>query len=205
MTGIVGVLLAGGRSLRMGGTEKSFAPLDGRPLIAHVAGRFRPQVDRLVVNANGDPARFADLGLPVVADADDSHDGPLAGMLAGFAWAHANVPEAPWLATVAADTPFIPHDLVARLKAASDDAETIRLAASRGRIHQVIGLWPTGLREDLAGWLGSGPSKAVRAWLDTRPHVAVEFELRAGVDPFFNINTPEDLEKANVPFFESGR
>jgi molybdopterin-guanine dinucleotide biosynthesis protein A len=197
MTAIVGVLLAGGRSQRMGGTDKSLAPLGGRPLIAHAAERLRPQVDRLVVNANGDPARFAGLGLPVVPDADSDHAGPLAGMLAGLEWALANAPGLGWVATVAADTPFIPRNLVARLLAASSDDGTIRLAASKGRLHQVVGLWPSGLRDDLTDWLGSGRSRAVRDFLATRAHVAVDFEA-AFADPFFNINTPADLEQART-------
>ena len=202
---IVGVLLAGGLSRRMSGGDKSFALLDGRPLIVYVAERLLRQVDTLIVNANGDPARYAALGLPVVADRDDSHGGPLFGILAGMDWARANAPAATTIATVAIDTPFIPLDLVPRLAAASDDAATIRLAASGGRTHQVIGLWPVELREALERWLAEGKSRAVRDWLGTRRHIATAFDLRAGVDPFFNINTPEDLDRAQTSFFESGR
>ena len=193
---VVGVLLAGGRSERMGGADKTLIELGGKPLIAHAAGRLRPQVDRLVVNANGDAARLAFLELPVVTDADSGYSGPLAGVLAGMDWALANAPSARWIATVAVDTPFIPSDLVATLHAASGDATTIRLAASNGRMHQVIGLWPTDLRADLAAWLQSGPSKAVRDFLSTTPHIAVDFDTRAGLEPFFNINTPDELARA---------
>ena len=193
---VVGVLLAGGRSERMGGEDKSLIALGGKPLIAHAAARLRPQVDRLVVNANGDPARFAFLELPVVPDADGGYSGPLAGILAGMDRALADAPAAQWIATVAVDTPFVPSDLVATLLAASSDVGTIRLAASNGRLHQVIGLWPAALRNKLAAWLQSGPSKAVRDFLATQPHLAVDFDTRAGLEPFFNINTPEDLERA---------
>ena len=192
---VVGVLLAGGRSERMGGEDKALIDLGGKPLIAHAAARLRPQVDYLVVNANGDPSRFAFLDLPVVPDADGGYAGPLAGMLAGMTWA-ANAPGAQWLATVAVDTPFIPSDLVATLLAASSSTDTIRLAASNGRTHHVIGLWPTAIRDDLSAWLQSGPSKAVRDFLSTKPHIAVDFDTRAGLEPFFNINTPEDLARA---------
>jgi len=201
---VVGVLLAGGRSERMGGADKSLADLGGKPLIAHAAGRLRPQVDRLVVNANGDAARFAFLELPVVTDGDGGYSGPLAGILAGMDWALPNAPSARWIATVAVDTPFIPSDLVATLHAASGDAATIRLAASNGRTHQVIGLWPTTLRDDLSAWLQSGPSKAVRDFLSTRPHIAVDFDTRAGLEPFFNINTPDDLVRARGMLTDTG-
>ena len=201
---IVGVLLAGGRSERMAGEDKSLIDLGGKPLIAHAAGRLRPQVDRLVVNTNGDAARFAFLELPVVPDADGGYSGPLAGLLAGMDWTLANAPGTQWIVTVAVDTPFIPSDLVATLLAASRDAATIRLAASNGRMHQVIGLWPTALRDDLPAWLQSGPSKAVRDFLSTKPHIAVDFDTRAGLEPFFNINTPEDLARARGMLTDTG-
>jgi molybdopterin-guanine dinucleotide biosynthesis protein A len=201
---VVGVLLAGGRSERMGGEDKSLIALGGKPLIAHAAARLRPQVDRLVVNANGDAARFAFLELPVVPDADGGTSGPLAGILAGIDWTLANAPDVSWIATVAVDTPFIPFDLVATFLAASSDAGTIRLAASNGRLHQVIGLWPAALRNNLAAWLQSGRSNAVRDFLATQPHTAVDFDTRAGLEPFFNINTPEDLERARGMLIDTG-
>jgi molybdopterin-guanine dinucleotide biosynthesis protein A len=201
---VVGVLLAGGRSERMGGADKSLIDLGGKPLIAHAAGRLRPQVDRLVVNANGDAARFAFLELLVVPDADGGYSGPLAGILAGMDWALANAPSARWIATVAVDTPFIPSDLVATLHAASGDAATIRLAASNGRTHQVIGFWSTAIRDDLSAWLQSGPSNAVRDFLATQPHTAVDFDTRAGLEPFFNINTPDDLARARGMLTDTG-
>lgn len=193
---IVGVLLAGGRSRRMGGGDKSLILLGDKPLIAHAADRLAPQVERLIVNANGNPARFASLGLPVVADANADRAGPLAGILAGIEWTRANAPSARWIATVAADTPFVPRDLVARLLSASDDDATIRLAASNGRMHQVIGLWPTSLGDDLSRWLASGQSRAVRDWAECRAYKSVDFAASGGFDPFFNINTAEDLAVA---------
>ena len=202
---VAGVILAGGKSERMGGADKSLALLEGTPLIAHVAERLASQVERIVISANGDPARYDFLHLPVIADADGSQSGPLAGILAGMNWASANLSAADWLMSVAADTPFIPHDLVTRLAAASDDPATVRVAQSAGRLHQVITLWPIASANELAAWLAAGKPRAVRAWLDTRPTVAVPFDLFVGVDPFFNINTPDDLAKAETPFLESGR
>jgi molybdopterin-guanine dinucleotide biosynthesis protein A len=201
---VVGVLLAGGRSERMGGEDKSLIELGGKPLIAHAAARLRTQVDRFVVNANGDPARLAFLQQPVVPDADGGYSGPLAGILAGMDWTLANAPAARWIATIAVDTPFIPSDLVATLLAASSDVGTIRLAASNGRTHRVIALWPVSLRDDLAAWLQSGPSKAVHDFLAARPHIAVDFDTRAGLEPFFNINTPADLARAREMLIDTG-
>src|SRR5690242_6663170 len=109
---VVGVILAGGQSRRMGGTDKAFLPLAGRPLIAHVIERLRPQVDAVVVNSNGDPARFADFGLEVIADAIGGFQGPLAGILTGMQWARRHARNARWIATAAADTPFLPRDVV---------------------------------------------------------------------------------------------
>jgi molybdopterin-guanine dinucleotide biosynthesis protein A len=193
---VVGVLVAGGRGRRMGGADKSLILLGGKTLIAHAAERLGPQVDRLIVNANGDPSRFAALALPVVADYDDAYSGPLAGILAGMEWARGNLPDAGWIATVAADTPFVPPDLVVRLLGASNDGGTIRVAASNGKLHWVIGLWPVSVAGDIGQWLESGGSKAVRDFLADRPHVAVEFPAEGSLDPFFNINTPEDLARA---------
>ncbi len=200
---VVGVLLAGGRSERMG-VDKALADLGGKTLAARAAERLKPQVDRLVLNANGDPSRFAALDLPVVPDADGGGSGPLAGIRAGLAWAHANVPSAAWIATLPADTPFAPTDLVAHLKAATGDGGTIRVAASNGQTHYTIALWPAILAVDLAEWLDAGHSRAVHDFLAARPHIAVDFDTRAGLEPFLNINTPEDLARARALMVETG-
>lgn len=202
---VVGVILAGGRSERMEGADKSLAQLDGRPLIAHVAERLAPQVHRLIISANGDPTRFAHLNFPVVADADASQSGPLAGILAALKWAETNVPEASWLVSVPTDTPFLPTDLVARLLAAAEDTGTVRVASSGGRVQQVVALWPLALATDLSHWLAAGRSRAVRAWLDTRHVSVVPFPMAMGIDPFLNINTPQDLERAELPYLEASR
>jgi molybdopterin-guanine dinucleotide biosynthesis protein A len=198
----VGVLLAGGRSSRMDGEDKSLKPLGGRPLIGHVVAKLRPQVGALVINANGDAARFADLDLPVVPDRDANFAGPLAGLLVGMDWAHANHPAARWVVTAACDTPFFPSDLVARLHgAALETGADIALAASGGQSHFVFGLWAVKLASDLATTLAEGRRK-VQDWIERHPYTAVEFEPvdldGVMLDPFFNINTPGDLAVAEA-------
>jgi molybdopterin-guanine dinucleotide biosynthesis protein A len=199
---VVGVLFAGGLSRRMGGGDKSLRLLAGRPMIAHAIEGLRPQVDALAINANGDPGRFAAFGLPVVADRDADFAGPLAGLLAGIDWARENHPGAGHVATAACDTPFFPGDLVTRLRAAAlaQDA-AIAIASSEGQGHFVFGLWPVALADDLAAYLAEGRRK-VQDWIERHPHASVEFApVRVGgaaVDPFFNVNTPEDLARAEA-------
>jgi molybdenum cofactor guanylyltransferase len=192
---IAGVLLAGGQSQRMGGGDKCLRPLAGRPILAHVIERVRPQVTALVLNANGDPARFAAFGLPVVADDITGFVGPLAGVLAGLDWAAANVPDATYVASFATDAPFLPRDLVAAFRQAMRmGIYDLACAASDGRTHPVFGLWPLAVREDLRSALGSGVRK-VDQWTAGYRLVEVEFPA-APIDPFFNANRPEDLEEA---------
>lgn len=197
---IVGVVLAGGRSTRMGGHEKALLDLAGRPMLAHVIARVAPQVARLAINANGDPARLVPFGLPVVADTVEGHAGPLAGLLAGLEWARAEMPDVRAVLTVAADTPFLPADLVARLEAASARGSAIVLARSAAGLHPVIGLWPVTLAEDLAAWLSDPENRKVRRFVDRHPSadlVFADLEIAgAAVDPFFNVNTPGDLAAA---------
>jgi molybdopterin-guanine dinucleotide biosynthesis protein A len=194
---IAGVILAGGASRRMGGGDKSLQPLGGRLLLAHVVDRLRPQVAGLVLNANGDRARFAAFGLPVVADATAVLAGPLAGLLAGMTWAREARARWPWIATMPADTPFFPADFVARLSAAITGERTIAVARSRGEIHPVAALFPTALADDIATRLASSDDRSVKAWLATQSTVAVDFpDTASGGDPFFNLNTPEDLAEA---------
>lgn len=206
---IVGVLLAGGQSRRMGGGDKCLLPLAGKPLLIHVIERLRPQVSGLVLNANGDPARFSDFGLPVVADPVEGFAGPLAGVLAGFDWARENAPDARWIVTAASDTPFFPKDLVARLLAATGGGyPAIALAASNGRQHPVFGLWPTVLADDLRAALAGGTRK-VLDWTGRHPTFTAEFEpVVVGsrtLDPFFNANRPDDLAEAEALLLETAR
>jgi molybdopterin-guanine dinucleotide biosynthesis protein A len=192
---IAGVLLAGGQSQRMGGGDKCLRPLAGRPILAHVIERARPQVTALVLNANGDPARFAAFGLPVIADDITGFAGPLAGVLAGLDWAAATVPDATHVASFATDAPFLPRDLVPAFRQAMRmGIYELACAASDGRTHPVFGLWPVVLREDLRSALTSGLRK-VDQWTAGYRLVEVEFPA-APIDPFFNANRPEDLEQA---------
>jgi molybdenum cofactor guanylyltransferase len=197
---IVGLLLAGGQSRRMGGGDKGMLPLGDKPMLAHVIDRLSPQVDRLVINANGDPIRFEAFQLPVVADSLDGFQGPLAGVLAGLKWAKANASKATHVASVSTDAPFVPLDLVARLDEGRTTENTlIALAASGGHLHPVIGLWPIDLADDLEQALADGVRK-VLAWTDRHGVATVSFsDLEIGgeaIDPFFNANTPEDLDVA---------
>lgn len=192
---IAGVLLAGGQSQRMGGGDKCLRLLAGKPILAHVIERARPQVAALVLNANGNPARFAGFGLPVVADEIAGFAGPLAGVLAGLDWAKANLPGVTHVASFATDAPFLPRDLVKALREGMrEGAYEMACAASDGRAHPVFGLWPLALRDDLHRALESGLRK-VDQWTSRYRLVEVEFPA-APVDPFFNANRPEDLAEA---------
>lgn len=195
---VVGLLLAGGLSRRMGGGDKSLRPLGGRPLLEHVIERLRPQVAALVLNANGDPARFSRFGMPVVADSIPDFAGPLAGVLAGLDWAAANRPDCSHIVSVATDAPFLPGNLVSRLCDAIEEAGAeLACAASGGQPHPVIGLWPVRLRDDLRHALVIEGIRKVDVWTARHRLATVPFPERIpGVDPFFNANRPEDLDRA---------
>ena len=195
---IVGLLLAGGLSRRMGGGDKALLPLAGRTLIDHVIDRVRPQVAALVLNANGEPARFARFGLPVVADSIADFAGPLAGILAGLDWTAANRPDCAHIVSVATDAPFLPVDLVARLaRGMAKAGAELACAASGGQMHPVIGLWPVNLREALREAVVAEGIRKVDQWTARYRLAAVAFpDETPGVDPFFNANRPEDLDRA---------
>ncbi|WP_298858150.1 molybdenum cofactor guanylyltransferase MobA [uncultured Sulfitobacter sp.] len=193
-----GVILAGGQATRMGGGDKGLRMLGGQSLLARVEARLAPQVDRLALNANGNAARFADMGLPVIADSIEGFAGPLAGVLAGMDWAASLGAET--IVTAAADTPFFPCDLVPQLLLASEGmVHPLVLAATpdaqRGTArHPTFGLWPVALRDDLRVALASGLRKVV---LWTQKHDGRE-AMFPQVDAFFNVNTPEDLARAEA-------
>jgi molybdenum cofactor guanylyltransferase len=190
---IVGLLLAGGQSRRMGGGDKALRPLGGIPLLDRVIERLRPQVETLVLNANGDPTRFGRYALPVVADGLPGFAGPLAGVLTGLEWAAAHRPDCPYLASVATDAPFLPRDLVARLAAGCEAAQAdLACAASGGRSHPVFGLWPVRLRQDLRQALVEEGIRKVDLWTARHKLATVPFSDQP-VDPFFNANHPEDF------------
>jgi molybdopterin-guanine dinucleotide biosynthesis protein A len=193
---IAGLLLAGGLSRRMGGGDKSLRLLDGRPLLAWAIERLAGQVAALVVNANGDPERFASFGLPVVADSVPDFAGPLAGVLAGLDWAAATHADCDYVASVATDAPFLPRDLVARLLEARREAGAdLACAASGGRAHPVFALWPVRLRADLRQAVVEEGIRKVDTWTARHRLVTVPFADQP-VDPFFNLNRPEDLDTA---------
>jgi molybdenum cofactor guanylyltransferase len=196
MSGVVGVLLAGGLSRRMGGGDKTLRLLGGRPLLQHVIDRMRPQVTTLILNANGDSARFAPFGLPVVADSVPGFAGPLAGILAGLDWAPEHHPGCAYVVSVATDAPFLPADLVSRLRDGLERAGAdLACAASDGQPHPVIGLWPVALREELRHALIAEGVRKVDQWTGRYRLATVDFPIRP-IDPFFNANRPEDLERA---------
>ncbi len=203
----LGVILAGGLATRMGGGDKGLLSLGGQSLMARVIDRLSPQVRQIALNANGDGARFDDFGLPVIPDSIEGFAGPLAGVLAGLDWAAEQ--EATAIVTVAADTPFFPHDLVARLVAASDgqshplvlattpkSGDEVLKSGGKGRVnrHPTFGLWPVALRDDLRAALTGGLRKVV-LWTDQQGGREALFEAEP-FDPFFNVNTPDDLARA---------
>jgi molybdopterin-guanine dinucleotide biosynthesis protein A len=202
---VVGVLLAGGQSRRMGGGDKALRLLGGVPLLQHVIERLRPQVEALVLNANGDPRRFADFGLPVVPDSIPDFAGPLAGVLAGLDWAAARRPDCSHLVSAATDAPFLPRDLVARLISEMEGAGAdLACAASAGQAHPVIGLWPVRLREDLRRAVTEEAVRKVDLWT-ARHRLAIAHFSSEPIDPFFNANRPEDLNVADALLRAVGR
>lgn len=194
---IAGVLLAGGQSRRMGGGDKCLLPLGGKPILAHVIERARPQVAALALNANGDAARFREFGLPVIADSVAGFAGPLAGVLAGLDWAAASVPGVTHLASFATDAPFLPRDLVPRLVAALDGRHELAAAASNGRTHPVFGLWPVTIRDALRRALVEEGVRKVDVFTQRYTLEVVDFPV-GEIDPFFNTNHQDDLEAARL-------
>lgn len=192
----LGVILAGGLARRMGGGDKPMREIGGRAILDHVVERISPQCDGLILNANGDPSRFATFGLPVVADTVGGNPGPLAGVLAALDWAAENRPSLGWVVSIAGDCPFLPRDLVSCLQQARRDAHaTLAVAASGGRTHPVIGLWKVALRGDLRHALVEEDMRKIDRWTARYPLATVEWPVEP-VDPFFNANTVEDLSEA---------
>ena len=189
------VVLAGGLARRMGGGDKPLRAVAGRPLLDHLLARLRPQVAQVVLNANGDPARFAAYGLPVIADTLPDHPGPLAGILAALDHAAAEHPDLPWVLSVTGDSPFIPPDLAEGLHAARAAAGLpLACARSDGQTHPPIGLWPVALRAELRAALLAGERKIDR-WTARFGCAHADWPT-SPFDPFFNANTPEDLDAA---------
>ena len=192
---IAGLILAGGLSSRLGGGDKCLLELAGKPLLRHVIDRICSQVGTLALNANGDPARFAAFGLPVLPDTVAGYPGPLAGVLAGLEWIKAQAPLGR-LATVAGDTPFFPHDLIRQMAAAAGKTpEAVVIAGAAGREHPTFALWPADTAAPLRAYLHAGGRKALD-FIHAHPFIRVDFPASGGRDPFFNINTPQDMAEA---------
>jgi molybdopterin-guanine dinucleotide biosynthesis protein A len=193
----VGVVLAGGQARRMGGGDKTRIRVGGMTILERVLARIAPQCARLVLNAAGDAARFADSGLAVIADSVPDHAGPLAGVLAGLDWAASEAPEIAWLVSLPGDCPFLPRDLVARLHQARLAAGgQIACAASGERRHPVVALWPVALRADLRRAVTEEGLRKVDQWSARYRRGVAEWPVTP-VDPFFNINTPEEAAEAD--------
>jgi molybdopterin-guanine dinucleotide biosynthesis protein A len=192
----LGVLLAGGLARRMGGGDKPMRTIGGRTILERVIARLKPQCSGLILNANGDPARFAAFGLQVVADDVPGFPGPLAGILAALDWTAANRPEVEWVLSAAGDCPFLPRDLVARLHdARARDNAQLAVAASDDQVHPVIGLWRVALRGELRNALVVEDLRKIDRWTARYP-LATETWPTEPLDPFFNANTVEDIAEA---------
>lgn len=194
----LGVLLAGGLARRMGGGDKPLREVGGRTLIARAIDRIAPQCVGLVLNANGDPQRFAGFGLPVVADTVEGFAGPLAGILAALEWVAAHRPGIGWVLSIATDSPFLPRDLVARLHAARAEADLpLACARSGDQTHPVVGLWPVTLAAELRHALVVEDMRKIDRWT-ARHGIAEAIWPVEPYDPFFNANRPEDLAEAEA-------
>jgi len=193
----LGAILAGGLARRLGGGDKALRTVGRDTVLARLVERMAPQVARLILNANDDPLRFEDLDLPVVADGLPGHLGPLAGVLAALDWVALCEPAIEWVVTVPGDAPFLPRDLVPRLQAARDRGRaTLACAASGGRTHPVVALWPVSIRDELRHAVAVDGTRKIDAFTGRYPSIAVEWPT-VPVDPFFNVNTPEDLAEAD--------
>jgi molybdenum cofactor guanylyltransferase len=196
MTKVPGVLLAGGLARRMGGGDKPMRQIGGRTILERVIARLARQCDGLILNANGDPARFAAFGLPVVADGVADFPGPLAGILAALDWTAASRPDVSLMLSAAADCPFLPRDLVARLHQAlvAENAQ-LAVAASDGQSHPVIGLWSVALRDELRHSLVVEDIRKIDRWTARYRLATVTWPTKP-LDPFFNANTMDDIAEA---------
>jgi len=193
---VVGVLLAGGLSRRMGGGFKCLRLIDGVPILDLVVDRAKPQVSSLLLNVNGDPKLFQNYDLPIIQDVIDGYVGPLAGILSGMEWVAVHKPDCLWLVSFATDAPFIPRDLVNRLLHSVEVKNgEIACAISNNRTQPVFALWPVKLRHDLRQAIVDGNIRKIEAWTSQYRVVLVEFDTQT-YDPFFNANHREDIEEA---------
>jgi molybdenum cofactor guanylyltransferase len=194
----LGLVLAGGLARRMGGGDKALIEIGGVPILDRVLVRLKPQCTGVILNANGDPRRFAAYNLPVIPDDVAGFAGPLAGILAALDWAAANMPAIEWVISAPGDSPFLPQDLVDRLHAARiAENRMLACATSGGWRNPVVGLWPVSLRADLRHALVKEDQRKVDAWT-ARHGIATAAWPDQPVDPFFNVNTPDDHARAEA-------
>ena len=194
----LGVILAGGLARRMGGGDKTMRAIAGRPILDHVIERLAPQCASLILNANGDPARFDAWGLPVVPDNVPDFAGPLAGVLAALDWTALHHPAIEWVVSVAGDCPFLPRDLVARMQAERTAMQAeLAVAASGDQSHPVVGLWKVSLRDELRHALVVEECRKIDRWTARYRLVTTQWPVTP-VDPFFNANTPDDVAQAEA-------
>jgi len=193
---VVGVILAGGLAKRMGGGDKCLLPLAGKSLLQRTIERAQPQVSQLLLNANGNSLRFARSRLPVVADSNPNNLGPLAGIHAGFVWMQVNTPKLEWLMSFASDSPFFPRDIADTMLAAAITKEKrLVVATSNLRVHPVFSLWHVSLASKISAQLITGEAPRLQEWISASEPLEINFSAE-GYDPFFNINTPQDLYAA---------
>lgn len=194
----IGVVLAGGRSSRMGQQDKAFCQLGQQCLIETVIGRVMPQVDELIINTNSEQPAYRALGLPIIKDCADGQLGPLVGILSAMEWIAAQRPQCHWLASFSVDTPFVPLDTVDKLFPAIEREQTLLASVrSEQRTHPVIGLWSLQLRGDLREQLLHHQMRKVDRWTARHGVAIVDFDAEP-VDPFFNVNTPDELDTARA-------
>ena len=194
----MGVILAGGLSRRMGGGDKPLLTIGERTLLQCVAERLTPQCETVILNANRNPTRFEGMNLPVVPDSIAGHPGPLAGILAALDWAATHHEALEWVVSVPGDTPFIPPDLVQQLQEARQKAgRPLACAASGGQVHFAVGLWPVSLRRDLRRVLVETDMRSIRDWAQLHGYAQASWPA-VPLDPFFNVNRPDDLDHARA-------
>lgn len=193
----LGLILAGGLARRMGGGDKGLIKIGGQTILDRALSRMTPQCMRVIISANGDPSRFSFTGLPVVPDEIPDFAGPLAGILAGLDWAAANAPDTEYVVSAPGDCPFLPRELVQRLEEARKKSDQPLACAKSGDWrHPVVGLWPVALRSDLRHALLEEDLHKIEVWT-ARHGVAIAEWPDTPIDPFFNVNKPEDAARAN--------
>lgn len=200
--GIIGVILAGGLARRLGRVDKAFVRLGQTNLLQRAIDICEPQCSQIIINANGDPDRFHQTTKTIVADTIQGHAGPLAGVLAAMQWVLRNSPQTKWIATLPVDTPFAPDDFALKLLSQITKSNSeMACASSNGRHHPVVGLWPVNLADDLRDAMINEDIRKVDQWTARYKLINVEFEVE-NYDPFFNINTPQDIETGEKTLLE---